>query len=720
MQTTNNEQMVIEPNQSQDQTYQEKGKQLRRFIKDREKKDNSVLISDFLMQTEIHEATKFFKNYKNRILNIKLLCTKQIEKHEDKLKQCMNELKEKLCEHTRQQLSNPSMTEEQVAAYHKNSSPFKLCLPDSKPIFIRLKQISADKPINEKTIENIFREKKISQENYNCLTKIINRITSYISDTVNKYQYKIKILQTMENEIIKEYNIQNIETHEPTETSSDVNQSIQILSNYASSASEGSMSENDAFENTSHRHHPYNDASRQSDKNRTEKMRMTAEQSRQLKIRQEFEKYEKGQLYLEQKELLLQNINDLFGFMMIETISSYVKELICKSYVHIDFGTKMIRPKLNEQQKEIYKSKDDAEEKYNYLLSLIDDLSGENLKNAVYIIVARNKLTKMKKTVSKCNTIINCNLQMIENMIDQETKRQIEFNTQTQQNLTTEANEETNASTSNSSSVDNSKKKNHIDRYVENDPNFRFKESDDLHLENIKKYYNNAVMIQKYLKESTDKAKIILQNDDEYKGLLNTGEVFEKDTDSKLRMNKKEKQLEKERLKKQQENNGDEMQTEEMYDFEEEDQQFSKKIEIKTKTHKNKRSYGIKQFNNELDCMIPRLLEKKNYRIIKLERGMNVFSSKYLEKKLISLLASPQFNNTFRNHYIKSVSNSKNNDIKYFDTVSIKNKLPKKKRSNKTMGSKSNSHKRKVFTPRSITDASQLNQYIQGAIQNFN
>jgi len=273
-----------------------KGQELRNLINSKKNNDSSVLLSDFLMQTNIHDATKQFKKYKNIVFDRKIKYTEEIKKHSDNLNKRTETLKLNLINHTKNLLGNQNMTEEEVIMNHKNCSPFKLCLPNDKPFFIRLKQNKSDKPINEKMIETLFPKKKestITSQSYQDNIKIIESVMENINDLVKKYEFKIKIMKEMEKEIIQEFNIEGIDDVDTFITGSNISESAQNITNYVSSASEGSM-EFESDEN-SLRHHPYNQNNQSSKKRDISKM--TPGQLRELKLNEEFKKYDKGFLF---------------------------------------------------------------------------------------------------------------------------------------------------------------------------------------------------------------------------------------------------------------------------------------------------------------------------------------------------------------------------------------------------------------------------------------
>jgi len=439
----------------------------------------------------------------------------------------------------------------------------------------------------------------------------------------------------------------------------------------------------------------------------------------------------KRKYYLTQKELLIQNINELFGNMLLQTITKFVKHNITKHYVNIDFGTKFIRPKMNSEQKKQYDALESKEDQYNYLLSLIPNLNTTDLEDVIYILVAKYKIRKIKRSVTKCNTIINCNLESLKKMIEKELQQEADENAMQDENNEQPLNQieisDSNGQNENSMQLEQNvqpnktktKKPNYIENLINGDSNFRFKESDELHVSKIKQYYENALIIKDYLSNSTDKSKIVLQKDEEYSNLIDSNDIFEKGSEAKMRNELQMKKLEKK--KKEMEEEGQIDIDSEEFELEQEDEHFSKKIEIKSKKHKNKKSYGIKQFNDDLDMFIPSMLEKNRYRVIKLERGIDAFSPSYLKKKLISVIKSDSFNSGMQTFYKKNIERNGKSKAKEFNTVSIQNKLPKRKktRRNKSrMGNQSTSHIRRINNS-NVHEQDQLNQVIQSAMRNF-
>jgi len=261
-------------------------------------------------------------------------------------------------------------------------------------------------------------------------------------------------------------------------------------------------------------------------------------------------------------------------------------------------------------------------------------------------------------------------------------------------------------------------KMSYIEKLINGNDNFRFKESDDLHISNIQKYYQNSLIIQQYLQTSTNSQKITLEQQNDFSDLIDSNDIFEKDIDTKTKNEMRKKKLQDRKMELQEQGVID-IDSEE-FELEPEDQQFSKKIEIKTKKHKNTRSYGIKQFNDDLDRLIPKWLEATRYRVIKLENGLKKFSSKYMKSKLLNQIGSSAFNQKLQEYYLKNIEHNKNK-INEFNTVSIQNKLPRKKktrRNNSAMGSRSTAHIRTI-NDINVGNEQQISQIVHSAMNDF-
>ena len=277
--------------------FRKKGQELRNLISKKKKNDSIEAIHNFLSQDNVHEASKQFKKYRNAILNKKSNYMQELKKYEEKLKERTETLKNELCQHTRASLSRPDMTEDEVVLHHKNCSPFKLCCPNDKPIFVRLKKNTSDKPINEKIIQTLFPSNiEVTAELFANAEKVIDSIMNNATDLIRRYELRIKLIQQMEKRIIEEFKIQITDDDMALDQiGSNVNQSLENIVNYVSSGSEGTM--DFEIQNESNRHHPYN-PSKSALKNKNQKAKkLTPYQIREAKIQEEFSKYEQGYVF---------------------------------------------------------------------------------------------------------------------------------------------------------------------------------------------------------------------------------------------------------------------------------------------------------------------------------------------------------------------------------------------------------------------------------------
>ena len=240
----------------------------------------------------------------------------------------------------------------------------------------------------------------------------------------------------------------------------------------------------------------------------------------------------------------MKNINELFGSMMIQAVSMFMKHNISKSYINLDFGTKFIKPKLNEQQKKAHDSLESKEDKYNYLLSLIPNLNNDDLSSVIYILVAKNKIKNFRQSIAKCNVIINCNLEALKRMIERELKK-ISDQTQSSESSSSvsNANESMELEDGTTQAPEPQTKMSYIEKLINGNDNFRFKESDDLHISNIQKYYQNSLIIQQYLQTSTNSQKITLEQQNDFSDLIDSNDIFEKDIDTKTKNEMRKKKL---------------------------------------------------------------------------------------------------------------------------------------------------------------------------------